>query len=347
MSPPADVLIVTATAVESRAVLAAFAQRSGQPARPVALGDRTYHDLGSVDGRRAFLALCEMGTAGVGASLQSVQKAIAALSPAAVILAGIAFGVDERKQQIGDLLVSRQLFLYEPQRVGADQVVVRGDRPHASARLIDALRNAELSWPQDGAPVRFGLLLSGEKLVDNSDYRRLLLQLSPDIIGGEMEGGGLYVACADAKVDWIVVKAICDFADGNKAVDKDARQAIAARNAAVFVAHALSFIPAVVSPVPPLAGGDRADDAKPTGRSERQRLHECIDKAFANDEELRTFCADHFESFYRNLREMDRRSYITRELIGYVTARAETKALWQLLQARNPDCARTYREIGQ
>lgn len=375
MPPTADVLIVTATAVESRAVLAACASRSGQPARPIPLGDRVYHDLGSVDGRRAWLALCEMGAAGVGGALQSVQKAIATLSPAAVILAGIAFGVDERKQQIGDLLVSRQLFLYEPQRVGmsqprmnqpgvdqpgVDQVIVRGDRPHASALLIDALRNAELHWPQDGATVRFGLLLSGEKLVDSTALRRRLLQLAPEVIGGEMEGAGLYVACADTKVDWIVVKAICDFADGNKAVDKDARQAIAARNAAAFVAHAVSFIPAVggrhqgwTAPKPAPAvgnpdpnpgedGGDRnRSHGNPPQRSERQRLHECIDKAFASEDELRTFCFEHFEPFYRNLRELDRRPYITRELIGHVTARAATEVLWRLLQARHPECART------
>jgi hypothetical protein len=58
-----------------------------------------------------------------------------------------------------------------------------------------------------------------------------------------MEGAGLYVACQDQKVDWILVKAICDWADGHKAQDKDARQQTAAANAAAFVLYALQFAP--------------------------------------------------------------------------------------------------------
>ena len=90
MIPQADVLIVTATPVESRAVLDAFAGITGQPARPMPVGDRIYHDLGEVHDARVFLALTEMGSGGLGASQQTVQKGIVALRPAAVILVGIA-----------------------------------------------------------------------------------------------------------------------------------------------------------------------------------------------------------------------------------------------------------------
>lgn len=58
-----------------------------------------------------------------------------------------------------------------------------------------------------------------------------------------MEGAGLYVACQNSKVDWILVKAICDWADGQKAKDEDARQQLAADNAAAFVLHALQQAP--------------------------------------------------------------------------------------------------------
>jgi nucleoside phosphorylase len=181
-----------------------------------------------------------------------VQKGIAALWPKAVVLVGIAFGVDEQKQAIGDILVSRQLWLYDLQRVGADKIIPRGDKPHASSWLIDYLRSAKLYWKEPDIVVRFDLVLSGEKLVDNIDYREQLKQFEPEAIGGEMEGAGLYVACQDAKVDWILVKAICDWADGHKAQDKDARQQQAARNAATFVAHALQHVPLVPPKQPDL-----------------------------------------------------------------------------------------------
>ena len=49
-----------------------------------------------------------------------------------------------------------------------------------------------------------------------------------------MEGAGLYAAAREAKVDWILTKGICDWADGTK---NDDAQPLAARNAAQFVLH--------------------------------------------------------------------------------------------------------------
>jgi hypothetical protein len=66
--------------------------------------------------------------------------------------------------------------------------------------------------------------------------------IEPEAIGGEMEGAGLYVACQDKKVDWILVKGICDWADGEKGQDKESRQKTAASNAAAFVVHTLEFV---------------------------------------------------------------------------------------------------------
>ena len=237
VNPKADILIVTVAKVESQAVMKVFREAIGIDPKPVPISDRIYHNLGEVNGARIFMALSEMGAGGLGASQQAVQKGIRALRPLAVILVGVAFGVNEQKQAIGDVLVSKQLWLYDLQRIGKNEIVPRGDKPHASGWLVDYLRSADLYW--QGAKVRFGLVLTGEKLVDNVDYRDQLKKFEPEVIGGEMEGAGLYVACQDAHVDWILVKAICDWADSNKAQDKDARQQLAAYNAASFVLHAL------------------------------------------------------------------------------------------------------------
>ena len=55
-----------------------------------------------------------------------------------------------------------------------------------------------------------------------------------------MEGTGLYSAAQRRKVDWIIIKAVCDWADGNKGQDKAARQQLAAENAAHFTLHILN-----------------------------------------------------------------------------------------------------------
>ena len=211
---------------------------------PRSIDGRMYFDLGAVN-KAGLLTQSEMGTSGLDASLQTVRKGIEALNPAAVVMVGIAFGVNEQEQTIGDILVTEQLRPYDLQRVGthdgALQIRPRGDKPHASPWLVNHLKSADLKW--EGAKVRFGTVLSGEKLVDNEDFRDQLRALEPEAIGGEMEGAGLYVACQDKKVDWILVKAICDWADGQKAQDKDERQQSAAHNSAAFLLHALRFAP--------------------------------------------------------------------------------------------------------
>jgi len=236
----ADVLLVTVTKTESQAVLKTFEGATKQKATPLSRDGRIYFDFGLVNGARVFLTLSEMGAGGLGAALQTVTKAVDALEPRAVIMVGIAFGASSEWQAIGDILVSENLRCYEPGRAGAE-FIARGDRPHASSWLLNLIRSSDLMW--DGAKTHFGAILTGEKVVDNPALRKELLALEPEAIGGEMEGAGLYAACQDKKKDWILVKAICDWADGTKEQDRKTRQQTAADNAARFVLHALQFAP--------------------------------------------------------------------------------------------------------
>ncbi|NER21545.1 MAG: hypothetical protein F6J96_12740 [Symploca sp. SIO1C2] len=243
MTDKADVLIVTVTKVESQAVIKAFEQEANHQVTQKSICDRVYFDLGTVNGGRVFLTQSEMGSSGLNGSSQTVAKGIDALSPLAVIMVGIAFGISEDKQAIGDILVTEHLRTYELQRIGKQdnqpQINLRGDKPPASPSLLNLFKSFDLVW--DGAEVRFGVVLTGEKLVDNIDFRDQLHSFEPEAIGGEMEGAGLYVACQDKKVDWILVKSICDWADGNKEQDRKNRQQTAAQNAAQFVLGALKF----------------------------------------------------------------------------------------------------------
>ena len=241
-----NLLLVTVTKVEATALLSAWEAVSGTPSKPRVINGKIYHSLGSVGGLNHFMVQSEMGTIGLGAALLTVHEGIEALSPTAVIMVGIAFGVDPSTQKIGDILVSQRIQSYEPQRLGrglpaTPKVVPRGDRAAASPRLLNWFHAGDLTWK--GAPVRFGLILSGEKLVDNQDFRNQLIRLEPEAIGGEMEGAGLYAAAQNSNTEWILVKAISDWADGTRDTDKIAIQENAARNAAQFVLHALSQVP--------------------------------------------------------------------------------------------------------
>lgn len=259
----ADVLLVTVTEIETEAILQVFQESCGHDSERRFIGKKTYYELGIVNDARIFLVQSEMGVSGTGSSLLTVHEGIQVLAPSSVIMVGIAFGVDAQKQRIGDILVSQQLRGYELQRYGTahdgtPRITLRGDRVTASAKLLDRFRSGSLDWPSRrgrwGKRVHFGTILSGQTLVDNVKYRDQLCTLEPEAIGGEMEGVGLYTAAQNAKVDWILVKAICDWADGNKSgakmvvssngtskkiSTKDRDQKRAAENAARFTLHVL------------------------------------------------------------------------------------------------------------
>jgi nucleoside phosphorylase len=237
------ILLVTATTIERDALLRLSKQIVRSPPIQDFKRRRAYFRLGQIGGVEVVTIQSEMGSVGPGASLTTIADAIDDFSPSAVIMVGVAFGVDEKKQGIGEIIVSRQLLLYEAAKVatspsdGSLRILPRGDKITASTVLLGRFRLAEVGW--SGKKARFGLMLSGEKLIDNVDYRDRLRSLGDQIEGGEMEGAGLYSAAAERKVEWIIVKAICDWADGNKRRNKTRRQTIAAEQAVGFVLHAL------------------------------------------------------------------------------------------------------------
>ena len=238
-----DVLLVTVTDIETESLLERTKALTNHDYKGLPGQHKTYFDLGTIGGASVFAVRSEMGSDTIGGSLLTVKDAIADVKPSAVIMVGIAFGVNPKKQKIGDILVAKQLQPYDLQRIGTTEtgvpkIILRGDKPHCSERLLDRFRTTHLRWKK--VEVNFGLVLSGQKLIDNLDFRDQLLSLSEEAIGGEMEGGGLYVACQQSKVDWILVKAICDWADGKKGIGKKRKQKTAAQNAAEFVIEMLS-----------------------------------------------------------------------------------------------------------
>lgn len=237
-----DVLLVTVTTRETKAVMDALVSVVGRP--ETTWGEvKSYFRFPPINNTRVVLVRSEMGSDSVGGSSTTIRDALSEVKPKAIIMVGIAFGVKESEQPIGHVLVSHQLQPYDLMRVGTDKtsgaqkITPRGDRVTASAKLLDRLRTAELGFT---GSIQFGLVLSGQSLIDNLDYRQELQASHPEAIGGEMEGAGLYSA-ATGKADWIVVKAVCDYADGNKALDKAERQKTAAEAAAAFVLHTLQM----------------------------------------------------------------------------------------------------------
>ena len=227
-------LLLTFNDHEARKLWAEF----GATRQEVSRGGVTYYELGGVGGFRVIHLHSRQGPQ---EAQRSATQAISHWDPELLLAVGIAFGVDEKKQHIGNVLVSTDVLDYEPARVEPDGTFTRRGKPRETSReLSDRVKNLDLQrrrqpgWPT----IRMGTIVSGAKLVDNEEYRDTLTALQEDVIGGEMEGAGILAACAGNDVDMTVVKAICDWGTEKNNPSKEEDQKKAARNAAI-VARAI------------------------------------------------------------------------------------------------------------
>lgn len=223
-----SILIVTATDVESYYLHDTLKPLTGEEKIiRIFEGDLTYF-LGILGNYNVVHVQSAMGSISRDSSINTVATALGKTKTKIVIMVGIAFGTDATKQNIGDVLLAESVIPYNSKRVGKDITIQRGIEAPSSKVLFNRFKNIANTWEfilsnNDKAKLIPCRMLSGEDLIDNLEYRDNLIRNFPDAKGGEMEGAGIYAAC-DSKAEWIIVKGICDFADGEKGKDKNSRQ---------------------------------------------------------------------------------------------------------------------------
>lgn len=228
------ILLVTVTEIETKVLRSKLFPISGYDGiLKVYKGNYTYY-IGKFGKYNVAHVQSSMGSISKGSSIVTVKSALDCIKSRIVIMIGIAFGVDNENQNIGDILLSESIIAYNPKRVGKDEIIQRGAEPSASAFLLNRFKNIT-TWEYildsgNKAKLIPAKILSGEELIDNKEHRDELLKIYPEVKGGEMEGIGVATAC-DNCAEWILVKGICDFADGDKGTDKKKRQRVAIESA--------------------------------------------------------------------------------------------------------------------
>ncbi len=172
--------------------------------------------------------------------------------PGATLLVGIAAGLDPEQQNLGDIMVGRDIYYYERGKVTPD-----GKRPEpimyrADATLLNHVQ-ALPDWLPSGAVVRpdgpqmnprvhVGVIASGEKVIADKAVHEDIAAGHRKIAAIEMEGYGFSAGAWQSfePVRHLVIKAICDFADVHKG---DEWHAYAAAVAAEYTRHLLSDRP--------------------------------------------------------------------------------------------------------
>lgn len=194
----------------------------------------------------AYIHVDEQGVTNP-ASMPLVSQLVKELSPVAVIMVGIAFGVDEKKQKIGDVLVSDKILPYDSQKILEDKTEYKETPKEVGFQLLNAFRECR-EWiyylpNAEQAAVYIGSILTGSRLVNNYKYRTQLLNdfESYRPIGGEMEAQGIYSMCRIHGVtEWIIVKGICDWGYKKNTPNKDVNQKIAADAAVDYCFYVFS-----------------------------------------------------------------------------------------------------------
>lgn len=228
------ILLVTVTEIETETLRSKLTPINGYDnVLKVYKGNYTYY-IGKFGKYNVAHVQSAMGSISKSSSIVTVKSALDYIKSKIVIMIGIAFGIDNQKQNIGDVLLSETIIAYNPKRVGQGETIQRGAEPLASTFLLNRFKNIT-TWEHildcgNKAKLIPAKMLSGEELIDNQEHRDELLKIYPEVKGGEMEGIGVATAC-DNCAEWILVKGICDFADGDKGTDKKKRQQAAIESA--------------------------------------------------------------------------------------------------------------------
>lgn len=160
------------------------------------------------------------GSIRMGASLDTTRNIIDLLGDNIIIIsAGISFGLKNKIQKYGDIIVAQNIAQYDIQRLG-DTNVVRAPLVESNEILFNRFsQDNNLIVDEEEYSIFKGQVLTGEKLIDNSKFREQLTIDYPDALGGEMESSGVYKIAKKNNVPVILIKAISDWGDGTKNKD--------------------------------------------------------------------------------------------------------------------------------
>ncbi|WP_133304708.1 hypothetical protein [Mesorhizobium sp. DCY119] len=223
------VVIHIATDLEEEVVRELIPARGWTYLETRSSGKVSYNRYISSGNPELLLVRSSAGTSTSNGSLVTMQSILSNITPIKVISVGICFGYDPSKQKAGDIVVSERVAHYESSRINLDGTTTyRGDKIPACSEVVSRARSLRVV-PRD-CTIHVGPTVSGDKLIDNPEFRDSLLDFEDKAIAGDMEAAGLAVVCVQAGVGFSMIKGIADF--GEKKDKKSQRRA--AENAISF-----------------------------------------------------------------------------------------------------------------
>jgi nucleoside phosphorylase len=242
-----EILILSALPIEQDAILRCLGNHSETTVAGFLAKRAVLEDM-------SVMVACLYGMGNVNAASRTAT--ILAVAPApTVLLVGIAGGTNkptsvwfsDKTHLLGDVLVAEQVVDYESGKQKPTGLEGRPRAFPASAILLATAKDTNPSdWVHsvtesrpDGSSgrvmpvVHFGTVGSGEKVIADASFVDPLKRVWTQLLGVEMEALGVAIAChqQERSVRFMMIKAICDWADPEK---NDGWQKYAADAAASF-----------------------------------------------------------------------------------------------------------------
>jgi nucleoside phosphorylase len=245
-SPPqykVDVLIIATAEHELNAVLK---QQEHANITSCTIQGRISYDLGKVGDASVFLIQAD--------GLDTLGEQIRELSPACIIILGMAWGFNYKGQSIGAVLVPDRILIYDTEqenrnstltkKSGTDSQLQIGRRRKAvSTQLLNLFKNGSIILNKKTRRlvlVTFGLIFSSTTEIDRQTAFRTVSKTAPDAIGIETGGAKLFSLAQRYQENSLVVNGVSALIDVDEKSDKElADPERALNNAAQFILNVI------------------------------------------------------------------------------------------------------------
>jgi nucleoside phosphorylase len=227
--PMIDFAIITAIKVERLAVLKCF--EIDEKEDRYSKDSRTYwrKRLRLKDGKFYEIVVAQsIDTANLNAALLA-NDMFHHWKPASIFMVGIAATAQSQsKQNLGDLVVGKEICYYEMGKITAEGKLPEPKQIPVDATLLNRIHALPdtsfliLADRPDGTKnhprVEVGVIASGDKVISDSIERDKIAAANRKIMAIEMEGYGVIAAAWQSfeQVRCLVIRALCDYADGDK-----------------------------------------------------------------------------------------------------------------------------------
>lgn len=261
---PVDILVITAMCSPELSELLKVIEKQ-TIIQPFRNSNHAACYQGTLAGTNATVVAATQDDMGMANAAVLTTKLIIHFRPRFVVMTGIAAGINPKKQQVGDILVTTHTYdlaLGKLERE-ADFAVFRPKMHQKDARdhfryhngilaaendtelkeTIQALLDASYAAAyklivRKPMSIHHGPFGSGGTVIADPEEAGTYKTLNADLIGFDMEAHAVVTAAAECGLDdrpqVLIAKAICDFAGSDKGKNKEEKQLLAARASAEF-----------------------------------------------------------------------------------------------------------------